>query len=184
MANSFTDFLHRKRIFAKAWQQARPEEYQNLERLFTEMGETSFDQHKKFLFNPTRLQFPLPEALVPKPAKKEKPGLKPSGKSTSEGSGKAPLLKKKKLSTASSTSGEGDKKASPPPLKGKLPIKKKSAEGSQKEDKPKPPPLKGEIPLKKKSKDSLDEEETAAPKPPPLKKKLPLKKKGNAESDD
>lgn len=149
---SFHDFLYQKRIHAEAWQQARREEYGKLEQMFVAMGEVSFDQQKKFLFNPVRLEFPLPAELVPEPIKKARV---------------APAKLTAKSASASSA----------PAMKEKLPLKKKAAAASD-SPAPKAPPLKGKLPLKKKAvTDDSESPGKTVTKAPPLKGKLPLKKK-------
>lgn len=59
-----SQFLEQKRIDAAAWKAARPEEFAKLEGIFAIAGPVSFDQQKKFLFNPARLAFPLPPERV------------------------------------------------------------------------------------------------------------------------
>ena len=124
---SFQIFLYQKRIHAEAWQAARSEEYARLEALFLTMGATSFDQQKKFLFNPVRLEFSLPESLVLPPTQKKKssPSLnRPSPQTTA----KPPALKgkinlKPGATAKNNTKAPGTSGPKPPALKGKINLK-------------------------------------------------------------
>jgi len=101
------EFLDKKRIDAKRLRQERPGLWAAWEKLFERLGPASFDQQKKFDFNPLRLSFPsqkpIEESSPAKPKKKlplKKPNLKKSSSApTQEEAGKeprkAPLPKKK-----------------------------------------------------------------------------------------
>ena len=54
-----TAFLSAKKIDVAAFKAALPAEYEALEDAYAQMSPKSFDQQKKFVFNPIRLQFPL-----------------------------------------------------------------------------------------------------------------------------
>ncbi|MDP5170153.1 MAG: hypothetical protein NWR72_07900 [Bacteroidia bacterium] len=157
---AFQSFLRHKRIHAEAWQQARPEEYGKLEKMFELIGDVSFDQQKKFLFNPLRLSFPLPADLIPEPV--AKPKAAPTATADPQAPAKAPAMKMK------------------------LPLKKSpAAEAPSSQVAAKPPALKGKVPLKGKlpipPAEKTTDEENAKPKPPALKGKVPLKKKPSTE---
>ncbi|MEM0999854.1 MAG: hypothetical protein AAGN35_22570 [Bacteroidota bacterium] len=57
----FEEYLRQKRIDPQQFREALPEEWNALVREFLAAGEKSFDQQKKFLLNPWRSEFPLPE---------------------------------------------------------------------------------------------------------------------------
>lgn len=77
---SLEAFLHEKRIDAEAFRRAQPAHFAALEALLAQAGKASFDQQKKFLFNPLRREYPLavpaeapgaaPPARRPLPLKK------------------------------------------------------------------------------------------------------------------
>ncbi|MEL6250531.1 MAG: hypothetical protein AAFR87_00865 [Bacteroidota bacterium] len=147
MNKDFVIFFREKRIDIEALKKSRKTFCDELEQNFIQIGAQSFDQQKKFIFNPLRLDFPLDipieETLRPK---KAKPLLKK----------KIPLPNKDKTETTSET-----KTSKAPPLKRPL-MKKSSDEGAAKK---KSPPLKRPF-MKPKTNVEEDKE----------KKKLPLKK--------
>jgi hypothetical protein len=59
----FQAFLVKKRIDGDAFRTQRPQEWERYAQVFAEIGEVSFDQQKKFLFNPWRIAFPASEPL-------------------------------------------------------------------------------------------------------------------------
>ena len=65
---TFEQFFEKKKIDLAAYRQAEPQAVQQLEEAYAVMGETSFDQRKKFLFNDLRLAYPLQQtgAAAPK----------------------------------------------------------------------------------------------------------------------
>ena len=56
---SFEAFLESKKIDSAALRKDRAEEYAQLSKEYWLLSENSFDQQKKFIFNPLRLEFPL-----------------------------------------------------------------------------------------------------------------------------
>ncbi|MEL7341958.1 MAG: hypothetical protein AAGM67_15865 [Bacteroidota bacterium] len=175
--SAFQQFLYQKRIHAEAWKSARSEEYEKLEVLFGKMGSNSFDQQKKFLFNPVRLEFPLPEELVPPPVKKAKPAL-PKKSPTAAASKPSPPLKGKLPLT---------KKPGAPSLSGKARLTpKQPATDSPEKSSSKAPALKGKVKLtpKKQAPDSSEQQEKSSPKPPSLKGKVKLTPKMPKKEDD
>lgn len=130
MNEAFNIFLEEKRIDAQALKKARLDVYETWEKEFREVGEQVFDQHKKFLFNPFRLDFPYNthtprEKNKPIPGKKKgipKPVMKPKGSeiNTSPGSKKKLPLRKPVMKKRDDTESEG----SPTPTK-KKPLMKR-----------------------------------------------------------
>ncbi|NOK86099.1 MAG: hypothetical protein GFH27_549397n47 [Chloroflexi bacterium AL-W] len=114
----FHDFLYRKRIHAEAFQQARSGEYDDLAALYQAVGVKSFDQQKKFIFNPLRKIFPLPEALVIAPSSKASGSAHPSADSLGTDSQTAPR-------DGFPFPPESSPKAAPLQLKRHLPLNKK-----------------------------------------------------------
>jgi len=161
MNDSFDIFIEKKRIDLKAFREARKDLCDELEQLYIQLGPFSFDQQKKFLFNPLRLDFPLNTPIVKKP-KKVKP--------------KVGLLKKPLRTSKSGKEQEGEPaKKKPIPLK--RPLMKKKTDNESPENPPlkrKPPPLKRPI---MKKKDSTEKESTPKKKAPPLKRPIMKPKK-------
>lgn len=186
MNDSFDIFIEKKRIDLKALREARKDLCEELERLYILVGPSSFDQQKKFLFNPLRVDFPLNTLIVEKPKKvkpkvtllkkplraptsiKEQGGEKPKKKPISL---KRPLMKKQGEQESSE---KAPVKRKAPALKRPI-MKKKDATDVEKAPKKKAPPLKRPI---MKKKDSPDVEKPAQNrKPPPLKRPIMKPKK-------
>lgn len=180
MNEAFDIFFEEKRIDLKAFRENRKDLCEELEKLFNQIGPRSFDQQKKFLFNPLRLDFPLktplPEKSKPiktKPALRKKTIKAPRSvqqgtneEAPQEKSNPAPPLKRPVMKPKATA------KPKPPPLKRPLMKKKDSAEGKTGEESKAKPPLKRPI-MKPKG--------DAKPKPPPLKRPLMKKKEANEE---
>lgn len=176
MNEDFIIFFREKRIDIEALKKSREVLYDELEQTFLQIGAQSFDQQKKFIFNPLRLDFPLDlpieEKAKPKKGKlppKKKIPLPNKDKSAVEAETKkrkAPPLKKPLMKKAVKEGEAGKKPAKAPPLK--RPIMKRKSEGKEEEkDRPKPPPLKRPI-MKRKTEGDEDKK----PKKPPLKKPI------------
>lgn len=166
MNDSFDIFIEKKRIDLNALREARKDLCDELERLYIQVGPYSFDQQKKFLFNPLRLDFPLNTPIVEKP-KKAKP--------------KATLLKKP-LRAPKSIKEEDGEKPKKKPISLKRPLMKKQGEQEPAEKaslKKKPPALKRPI---MKRKDATEVETTPKKKAPPLKRPI-MKKKDSPEGE-
>lgn len=58
---NFLLFLKKKKIDAEKFLSHEPELFFKWQEVFLSVGEVSFDQQKKFLFNKLRRQFPLSE---------------------------------------------------------------------------------------------------------------------------
>lgn len=151
MNEAFNIFFKEKRIDLKAFRESRKELCEELEKIFVQIGPQSFDQQKKFLFNPLRLDFPLDTPILEKskpakanPALRKKPVFvsRPVNKgpeekeNTTQKKKKAPPLKRPLMKPKD----EGNPQV--PPLKKPLMKKKEVAEEGAKQEKKKPPPLK------------------------------------------
>ena len=131
----FEAFLFKKRIDSALFRKSRPEEWEKLNVLFETMGEKSFDQHKKFHFNPLRLSFPLHmEAVLESsaPVRQEetiqKPIIPGEEKTTPAPPFKKSPLKAKPVIPAvenEEKTGEEVPVNTPPPSVKKLPLKAK-----------------------------------------------------------
>ncbi len=201
---AFEAFLLKKRIDSTLFRERRPEEWNKLSMLFEKMGEKSFDQHKKFQFNPLRLTFPLKEIpLVEEkaPTKQEKLPLRKPITAGEEETNLAPPVKKIPLKSKPVTLPQAEENTeaqpetlnTPPPSVKKLPIKAKPVISSpEKEENTEaqpetlntPPPSVKKLPIKAKlviSSPEKEENTEAQPEvlntPPPSVKKLPLKAK-------
>ena len=132
---TFDEFLQKKKIDSGLFRSTRPDEWGKYCLLFDQMGEKSFDQHKKFYFNPLRLSFPLPFTSVPE-IKTEKTLKQPLRK---------PIVSTEEVA-------ENEEAQTPPPVK-KLPMKAKPVVNTQEEEKTEeiqtPPPVK-KLPMKAK----------------------------------
>ena len=174
MNKDFIIFFREKRIDLEALQKSRKTLCDELEQTFVQLGAQSFDQQKKFIFNPLRLDFPLDipieESVKPKKGKllpKKKiplPNKDKSSTGTETKTRKAPPLKRPLMKKAEKgASGKAPKKA--PPLK--RPIMKRNAEENSTDKKPKAPPLKRPIMKRKAEGDEKNDK-----KKPPLKKPI------------
>ena len=120
MNKGFESFFHEKRIDLAALKSDRKEFCEELEALFEQVGPQSFDQQKKFIFNPLRLDYPL---KVPIEKMEKDKAAKPALKK--------PLMKKKITTEAAKSP---SKKA--PPLKRPI-MKKAPSEGKEDQQKEK-----------------------------------------------
>ena len=185
MNKDFIIFFREKRIDIEALQKSRKAFCDELEQTFVQLGPHSFDQQKKFIFNPLRLDFPLDipieESLKAKKGNvlsKKKiplPNKDISGAGTETKTRKAPPLKRPLMKkTEEGASGKAPKKA--PPLK--RPIMKRNTDGKSADEKRKAPPLKRPI-MKRNTEEKGNPEER--PKAPPLKRPIMKRKKEGEE---
>ncbi|MEO0898006.1 MAG: hypothetical protein AAFY71_16475 [Bacteroidota bacterium] len=174
------DFLTQKRIDVESFKTAQPDLWAKWESLFQQISPQSFDQQKKFEFNPIRLAHPSKEPIQPKSPTKAKPVPKRAtgGETSSSDSKKLPLKKrpalkgKKKISLKTKDSSTEDKSGA------------KNMTDSPKTALKKGPPLKGRKDIKLKTKNSEQEENSKEEQPfpkPKLKKGPPLKGRKNIQ---
>ena len=186
MNKDFIIFFREKRIDIEALQKSRKAFCDELEQTFVQLGPQSFDQQKKFIFNPLRLDFPLgipiEETLKAKKGKalpKKKiplPNKDKSGAATETKTRKAPPLKRPLMKKAEGgEANKAQKKA--PPLK--RPIMKRNTEENSTSQKPKAPPLKRPI-MKRKTEEQGKPKDR--PKAPPLKRPI-MKRKTEGEEE-
>lgn len=98
---TFIEFLEKKRIDTAAFRKERPQQWEQFQKLYDQIGPTSFDLQKKFFFNDLRALFPLAISSSPTPMLSTE-GRKPRPKLTLK---KKPLLKTK---TSPSKEEEGE----------------------------------------------------------------------------
>ncbi|MFN0203580.1 MAG: hypothetical protein ACKVTZ_18785 [Bacteroidia bacterium] len=148
---TFEEFLTAKRIDIEAYRAARPSEWTGFEALYAQIGAKSFDQQKKFLFNPLRLIFP---SKLPLPTKTEAT----SNPKKIIAKPQVPVSAEKKVDAETPNIIE----STPPPSPKKMPMKMKPA-----------------IPVEKKEEQTEISEvnENQVNTPPPSPKKMPMKMK-------